>query len=453
MTYKKLLWFTLVELIVVITIIGILSTVGFVSYSNYLTGARDSNRYSQMTKLSDSLQVYATDKSLPLPDDYIEITASWASNVIAYQGYVWTDVLETIDYTNWWRDPKDDSFYTYYLTKDRKSLQLMALMEEWVASNIQLKNQKTIYAADYSSRFPKTYGSKLWVFVSWETASLNTPVQEISTIKSSGYLDIINTNTILTALFQDTKSSITWTWSTIKILESVIQEGWFKDSLVVWYDMESSNNNNLTDLSWNWNNALRIWTQVLPWNTTWVFWKASKFEWLIGWFKLDNTSILKSNKFSISLWQKTNSIQLNYGSIINQWFCTSTTCDDNWGNDWWLWNAVNGGKGTINMIFWTWSTSTLYSQNNLYSDDVWHNIVIVKSWRELLLYVDWVLRDSASSKNQTEINSNLPLYIWTSWHTTTTLDSTSYIDELRIFNTSLDVDEIKKIYLTWLKKI
>ena len=78
--------FTLVELIVVITIVGILSTVGFVSYSGYLTGARDSNRISQLTKLSDSLQVYAATRSLPLPDDAINITASGSSNVIAYQG-------------------------------------------------------------------------------------------------------------------------------------------------------------------------------------------------------------------------------------------------------------------------------------------------------------------------------------------------------------------------------
>jgi len=115
---------------VVITIVGILSTVGFVSFSGYLASARDSNRYSQLTKLSDSLQTYATTKSLPLPDDYIEITASGANTVLAYQGYIGTDVLETIDYTNGGKDPKDDSFFTYYLTKDRKSLQLLALMEE-----------------------------------------------------------------------------------------------------------------------------------------------------------------------------------------------------------------------------------------------------------------------------------------------------------------------------------
>ena len=68
--------FTLVELIVVITIVGILSTIGFVSYSNYLTGARDSNRISQMVKITDSMQVYSAAKNLPLPDNKIDITAS-----------------------------------------------------------------------------------------------------------------------------------------------------------------------------------------------------------------------------------------------------------------------------------------------------------------------------------------------------------------------------------------
>lgn len=74
--------FTLVELIVVITIVGILSTIGFVSYSSYLTGARDSNRISQMVKITDSMQVYSSTKSLPLPDNKIDITASGASNII-----------------------------------------------------------------------------------------------------------------------------------------------------------------------------------------------------------------------------------------------------------------------------------------------------------------------------------------------------------------------------------
>ncbi len=270
--------FTLVELIVVITIIGILSTVWFVSYSNYLTWARDSNRYSQLTKLSDSLQVYATSKSLPLPDDYIEITASWASNVIAYQWYVWTDVLETIDYTNWGKDPKDDSFYTYYLTKDRKSLQLMALMEE--AGSVALNNAitNTTFAVDYSSRFPKVYGRKLWVLTEVDT---NTPVQEVSSILTgSGYLDIAKTMNIYNS-FISNEEILSGTW---KVLREVpvnasckrIKQTWdsygndFYDINFAW-DIRNiycymDNGEAIEDmLEWEWDFKNGNWISTLKW--------------------------------------------------------------------------------------------------------------------------------------------------------------------------------------------
>lgn len=207
--------FTLVELIVVITIVWILSTVGFVSYSGYLTGARDSNRISQLTKLSDSLQVYSASKTLPLPDDKIDITASWSSNVIAYQWEVWVDVLETIDYTNGWKDPKDDTYYTYYLTKDRNSLQLMALMEEQQSTAFDLTASTN--AVNYEERYPKVYGRKLWVLTYNDTANLdllNTPANEISA--NAAWLDIVNTGINYTAhISDDTNEKITGTGSSI----------------------------------------------------------------------------------------------------------------------------------------------------------------------------------------------------------------------------------------------
>jgi len=215
---KPILWFTLVELIVVITIVGILSTVGFVSYSWYLTWARDSNRYSQLTKLSDSLQTYAATKSLPLPDDYIEITSSGSENTIAYQGYVWNDVLETIDYTNGWKDPKDDSYFTYYLTKDRKKLQLLALMEEEIVRSSLTNNS---YAVDYENRSPVVYWNKLWVLVSSEEASYNLPAQEVSWNKTNGYLDIIHTPNNYKTFIGDTPSE--WTWALIGL--EIITQG------------------------------------------------------------------------------------------------------------------------------------------------------------------------------------------------------------------------------------
>ena len=216
-------WFTLVELIVVITIVWILSTVWFVAYSWYLSWARDSNRISQLTKISDSLQTYAASKSLPLPDDYIEITASGASNVIAYQWYVWVDVLETIDYTNGWRDPKDDSYFTYFLSRDRKSLQLLALMEE--QSKVTFTNWILVNALNFENRYPKTYWNKLWVLVSWEESTLNTPAQEISTNSVNGYLDLVSTTQNYISVIDDW-NAITWTWRTLKSLSWLISSDW-----------------------------------------------------------------------------------------------------------------------------------------------------------------------------------------------------------------------------------
>ena len=141
-----------------------------------------------MVKLSDSLQVYSTTKTLPLPDNYVEITASGI--LIAYQGEVGVDVLETIDYTNGGADPKDDSYYTYYLSKNRSSMQLMALMEEEqsVAQNSSFNPlltgeiQSQVFAVDYTDRFPKVYGGKLGVLTQETT---NAPINKIDTISSA----------------------------------------------------------------------------------------------------------------------------------------------------------------------------------------------------------------------------------------------------------------------------
>ncbi|HEU4830791.1 MAG TPA: fibronectin type III domain-containing protein, partial [Candidatus Saccharimonadales bacterium] len=50
--------FTMIELLVVVAIIGILATIGIVSFSNIQAGARDSQRSSQVTVLSEALEKY-----------------------------------------------------------------------------------------------------------------------------------------------------------------------------------------------------------------------------------------------------------------------------------------------------------------------------------------------------------------------------------------------------------
>lgn len=198
---KQKQWFTLVELIVVIVILGILSTIGFVSYNGYLWGARDSNRITQLKNINDALNLYSSRNTLPLPDNYITVYTA-ANNPIMFQGKAGANVLELINYTSWGQDPKDDSYYTYTLTNDRKRVQLLWFLEE--ADNLQtyLPGITQTHAADYTNRFPKTYGKKLGTLVQTTT---NTPVEDIAAFTTSGemYLDAVTSPSSYDALFGD----------------------------------------------------------------------------------------------------------------------------------------------------------------------------------------------------------------------------------------------------------
>ncbi|MDQ7022793.1 MAG: prepilin-type N-terminal cleavage/methylation domain-containing protein [Candidatus Gracilibacteria bacterium] len=209
--FRFLTAFTLVELIVVITILAILATVGFVSFSGYLAGTRDVNRVSQLKSMSDALELYRTKKDLPLPDTRVEIrTSDSSSDVIAYQGYIGKNVLETIEYTESGLDPKDKQYFSYYLTKNKKYFQLMAFLEEENEDIVAL-NLNKVGAIDYSDRKAFVKGKKLGII----TDEFNTPIQEVEAVTSSGYLDIVNTDEIYNIYFSG-ESLLTGTGKTLK---------------------------------------------------------------------------------------------------------------------------------------------------------------------------------------------------------------------------------------------
>lgn len=67
--------FTLVELIVTISILAILGTIAFVSFLQYHSSARDTIRLSDTRLIERSLEVhYLEHQSYPDPSDFVEIT-------------------------------------------------------------------------------------------------------------------------------------------------------------------------------------------------------------------------------------------------------------------------------------------------------------------------------------------------------------------------------------------
>lgn len=215
--------FTLVELIVVIIILTVLSWISLVAYNSYLSWVRDSNRISQISAIYSGLSSYNIKKSLPLPDDKINIEWSWWT-VISYQWIAWETVLDTISFKKWWKDPKEKLNFIYYLTSDRKYLQLMWLAEEeqtiYAKNNIVWK----IYAKDldYTKRFVYVYWDKLWVLTEENT---NMPINFLPSIRLAWSLDISTTTDRYTATFYS-DVSVSGNSTVLSELEYVIKVWW-----------------------------------------------------------------------------------------------------------------------------------------------------------------------------------------------------------------------------------
>jgi len=182
---KQKVWFTLVELVVVIVILWILSTVGFVAYVDYLRWARDSSRIQQMTWIFDAFQLFSTRSLIPFPRDITQL--KYGSNLIWYQGDIDPSVLEKIEYSEGWRDPKNQDYFSYMISADRKSVQLLSYFEDeksiksqdtWLTFNPWLQtnaafdediNFAGLYNIDYTILYPYVYGFELWILIEDES--------------------------------------------------------------------------------------------------------------------------------------------------------------------------------------------------------------------------------------------------------------------------------------------
>ena len=191
---KQYFWFTLIELMTTVAIILVLATIWYLSYTDYLKWVRDTSRSSQMTSLYDGLQLFSSKWRMPQPDNFIEIRANGV--VEWYQWFAWAWIQNFIDFQQWGKDPKDKQYFTLYMTKDRKYYQILWFLENKESLLSSVVDQAHA-AIDYTSRTPTVYGSRLWVM--YDTT--NTPVQQISTLISAGYVDISLTSVTYTAMF------------------------------------------------------------------------------------------------------------------------------------------------------------------------------------------------------------------------------------------------------------
>jgi len=135
-------WFTLVELVVVATILVILTSIWFYSYVWNLQDSRDSARKSDIAKLSSALKLYSQRRGI-YPNPWSSFNILNNANAVALQWKMDNSVpLSTLDQLVF--DPKTNEPYFYSITSNKRSFQIA-----WSLENAD--NPIAILNGDYSS--------------------------------------------------------------------------------------------------------------------------------------------------------------------------------------------------------------------------------------------------------------------------------------------------------------
>lgn len=122
--------FTLVELLVVVTLILILGTIAFIYFESSIWEARDAKRKGDMLEIVNVLELYHTEKwSFPVPDEGVNITYSGA--VAWTQGTFGTQASRAVKvfWIDYPKDPLHENEYTYSTTNNGNEFQLASIRE------------------------------------------------------------------------------------------------------------------------------------------------------------------------------------------------------------------------------------------------------------------------------------------------------------------------------------
>ena len=158
--------FTLVELIVVITILAILWTIAFISLQWYSTQARDSTRLSDISTMKTSLELFHLWAwKYPQPTDGVAITYSWwtvwTQWTFGNSVFINVDKLDKIP-----TDPLTDKKYTYSVTTNEYEL---AWMLEWdpLTFNPYMLDGAFAWTVEATAIVEWNYNWLMWKSLTW----------------------------------------------------------------------------------------------------------------------------------------------------------------------------------------------------------------------------------------------------------------------------------------------
>ena len=267
-------WFTLVELIVVITILAILGTIGFISMQGYSQSAREATRISDLATIEKALTFFhTTENYFPEPTDFINIT--YSGSLAWKQGVFGEDtrlVVGRISESP--RDPLTNSLYAYSVTNNRQEFELWAISETPLAAVPSLTN--TTYADNnYFTNVVWNYNKQIVtvkeptrLYILWVPTLITSEITDVTvqdilargtfSVKNSKSLPASYTNNLpewqtLTGATSFTPWTVTLTAPLIydgsaESLNDDTEKQVFADNLVSYYQGSNLDNNDRKDL-------------------------------------------------------------------------------------------------------------------------------------------------------------------------------------------------------------
>jgi len=171
--------FTLVELIVVITILAILGTIAFISLQWYSKDARDSIRISDISSIKTSLELFHLNSwKYPLPDN--NQIVDYGTEILWYQWDFWSSVISSLSrsMSEIPTDPLTDKKYVFSVANNKNEFEILSLLEwDSLALNPLIPLSGEIATAASLEVTPKIDGTYNRVFI--KTANYIVPVPSI----------------------------------------------------------------------------------------------------------------------------------------------------------------------------------------------------------------------------------------------------------------------------------
>lgn len=355
-------WFTLIEIVVVISIIAILWVVASLSLTKWVSKSKDSKRLADLNIIMSSLELHLNSQlEYPIPDDYVDI--SYWTWIIAYQWVAWERLFDTIWLKEVPVDPSNKSYYTYLVNKNKDNYQLMTFFENNYSVS---KNHfsDSAYSDEDAMYYPYVKWWQVWIL----TDTFNIPIQNYN-----NNIDVSTTTWTFMLYFANDKF-YKWTSANILRLYSFHESSLVEyDSFVQSYrDFDKWVKTTLHDISSNWHNWTFMWDNWLP---EWIdgirnYWV--RFDWVDDYILLDDYVL--TGDFTVST--------------------RIRPVDTSWTK-----KLISNLNDTDNYLFWLdfdWKNIIFADDNENISfpyesleKNNWHNLAFVVNNENLKVYLNW----------------------------------------------------------------